>query len=66
MNSLAAITLEDFVRGACFPNISEQRATQLSMVLSLFYGLLTLALVFVTQMLGNVLSVSGIPKQVEN
>ncbi|CAL4086674.1 unnamed protein product [Meganyctiphanes norvegica] len=56
MNSLAAITLEDFIKGTFWPNISEENATRASRGLSLFYGLLTFALVFVAEQLGNILS----------
>ncbi|KAF2361184.1 Sodium/solute symporter [Trinorchestia longiramus] len=56
MNSLAAITLEDFVKGVFWKDISEHRATQLSKILSLMFGVLTFALVFVAQQLGDVLS----------
>lgn len=56
MNSLAAIVLEDFVKGLWFPKISEKRATLVSKGLSLGFGVVTFALVFVAQMLGNVLS----------
>ncbi|RXG68829.1 hypothetical protein Avbf_09996 [Armadillidium vulgare] len=56
MNSLAAITLEDFVRGVWFPDMSESAATRTSKILSLFFGLLTFALVFVAEKLGDILS----------
>ncbi|XP_037772457.1 sodium-coupled monocarboxylate transporter 1-like [Penaeus monodon] len=56
MNSLAAIVLEDYVKAGCCPDISEKKATLLSKVLSLFFGLLTFGLVFVAEQLGNILS----------
>ncbi|KAK8751797.1 hypothetical protein OTU49_010357 [Cherax quadricarinatus] len=56
MNSLAAIVLEDFVKGGCYPGISDNVATWVSRGLSLFFGLLTFGLVFVAEQLGNVLS----------
>lgn len=59
MNSLAAIVLEDFVKAGCFPNLSEEASTWTSRGLSLFFGLLTFALVFVAEQLGNILSVSS-------
>ena len=60
MNSLAAITLEDFIKGSCYAKkISEPTATKISKILSLFYGVITFGLVFVAQNLGNVLSVSN-------
>ena len=58
MNSLAAITLEDFIKGIWFPKLSDEKATKVSKYLSLLYGVITFALVFVAQNLGNVLSVS--------
>ena len=58
MNSLAAIVLEDFLKGCCFPNMTERQATAASKILSIFFGLLTFGLVFVAQNLGGVLSVS--------
>lgn len=56
MNSLAAIVLEDFIKAGCYPGISEKNATTVTKVLSLFFGLLTFALVFVAEQLGNILS----------
>nr|XP_045604126.1 sodium-coupled monocarboxylate transporter 2-like [Procambarus clarkii] len=56
MNSLAAIVLEDFVKNGCYPGISDKACTSVSRGLSLFFGLLTFALVFVTEQLGNILS----------
>ncbi|KAG7158323.1 sodium-coupled monocarboxylate transporter 2-like [Homarus americanus] len=56
MNSLAAIVLEDFIKAGCYPNISENAATWTSRALSLFFGLLTFALVFVAEQLGNILN----------
>ncbi|XP_069172585.1 sodium-coupled monocarboxylate transporter 2 [Procambarus clarkii] len=56
MNSLAAIVLEDFVKSGCYPGISDNASTWVSRGLSLFFGLLTFALVFVAERLGNILS----------
>lgn len=56
MNSLAATVLEDFIKVGCFPSISEENATRVSKGLSLFFGVLTFALVFVAEQLGDVLS----------
>lgn len=56
MNSLAAIVLEDFIKGGFYPNISDNASTWTSRGLSLFFGLLTFVLVFVAEQLGNVLS----------
>ncbi|XP_063602363.1 sodium-coupled monocarboxylate transporter 1-like [Penaeus indicus] len=56
MNSLAAIVLEDFLKNGCYEAISERASTVASKLLSLFFGLLTFALVFVAEQLGGVLS----------
>lgn len=45
LNSLAAVTLEDFLR-PIFPNMSETRATNVSKCLSFSYGLISFAIVF--------------------
>ena len=58
MNSLAAITFEDFVKGYCFPNINERRSMIVTKVLSFVFGAITFGLVFVASMLGDILSVS--------
>lgn len=55
LNSLAAITLEDFVRGICYPNISDESATKISKFLAVFFGLISFGLVFVAEQLGGVL-----------
>ncbi|XP_050725454.1 sodium-coupled monocarboxylate transporter 1-like [Eriocheir sinensis] len=56
MNSLAAIVLEDFIKGGFYPGISDNASTWASRGLSLFFGLLTFVLVFVAEQLGNILS----------
>ncbi|XP_069973658.1 sodium-coupled monocarboxylate transporter 1 isoform X1 [Penaeus vannamei] len=56
MNSLAAIVLEDFLKNGCYKTISERASTVASKLLSLLFGLLTFALVFVAEQLGGVLS----------
>ncbi|ODN03398.1 Sodium-coupled monocarboxylate transporter 2 [Orchesella cincta] len=55
LNSLAAITLEDFVRGVFYPNISDERATTVSKLLAVAFGLISFGLVFVAEQLGGVL-----------
>ncbi|GAB6023076.1 Sodium-coupled monocarboxylate transporter 1 [Chamberlinius hualienensis] len=55
LNSLAAVTLEDFIR-PYKQNMSERNATILSKVLALSYGVLVFALVAVAEKLGNVLT----------
>ncbi|XP_068259607.1 sodium-dependent multivitamin transporter [Nyctibius grandis] len=53
-NSLATVTMEDLVRPHC-PGLSEARATLLSKLLALGYGLLCLGMAYVSSMLGPVL-----------
>ncbi|KAM9383354.1 sodium-dependent multivitamin transporter isoform 2-T4 [Phaethornis superciliosus] len=53
-NSLATVTMEDLVRPHC-PGLSEPRATLLSKLLALGYGLLCLGMAYVSSMLGPVL-----------
>lgn len=55
MNSLAAVTLEDFVKSCCFPNMSEKTATMTSKLLAMFYGALCIGLVAAAEKLGGVL-----------
>lgn len=45
MNSLAAVTLEDFLLPV-FPNMSQSRATLVSKSLSFLYALIAYAVVF--------------------
>ncbi|KAM6354692.1 sodium-dependent multivitamin transporter [Podargus strigoides] len=56
-NSLATVTMEDLVRPRC-PGLSESRATLLSKLLALGYGLLCLGMAYVSSMLGPVLQVA--------
>ncbi|XP_053919142.1 sodium-dependent multivitamin transporter isoform X3 [Cuculus canorus] len=53
-NSLATVTMEDLVRPRC-PGLSESRATMLSKLLALCYGLLCLGMAYISSMLGPVL-----------
>ncbi|KAM6323563.1 sodium-dependent multivitamin transporter [Aegotheles albertisi] len=53
-NSLATVTMEDLVRPRC-PGLSEARATLLSKLLALGYGLLCLGMAYVSSMMGPVL-----------
>ncbi|KAM6280828.1 sodium-dependent multivitamin transporter [Porphyrio hochstetteri] len=53
-NSLATVTMEDLVRPH-FPGLPEARATLLSKLLALGYGLLCLGMAYVSSMLGPVL-----------
>ncbi|KAK7904229.1 hypothetical protein WMY93_016836 [Mugilogobius chulae] len=51
-NSLATVTLEDLIKPH-FPAMSERRATLLSKALAMFYGLLCLAMAYVTHFMGD-------------
>ncbi|XP_005532783.2 PREDICTED: sodium-dependent multivitamin transporter [Pseudopodoces humilis] len=53
-NSLATVTMEDLVRPH-FPGLSESRATLISKLLALAYGLLCLGMAYVSSLLGPVL-----------
>uniref|UniRef100_A0A8C6SUG9 Solute carrier family 5 member 6 n=1 Tax=Neogobius melanostomus TaxID=47308 RepID=A0A8C6SUG9_9GOBI len=51
-NSLATVTMEDLIKPQ-FPSMSERRATLLSKALAAFYGLLCLAMAYVTHLMGD-------------
>lgn len=51
-NSLATVTMEDLIKPR-FPAMTEARATLLSKGLALFYGLLCLAMAFLTHLMGD-------------
>ncbi|XP_067406621.1 sodium-dependent multivitamin transporter isoform X3 [Emydura macquarii macquarii] len=53
-NSLATVTMEDLIHPH-FPGLSESRATLLSKLLALGYGLLCLGMAYVSSMLGPLL-----------
>ncbi|XP_077008508.1 sodium-dependent multivitamin transporter-like isoform X1 [Tamandua tetradactyla] len=53
-NSLATVTMEDFIR-PWFPEISETRAAMLSKVLAFSYGLLCLGMAYLSSQMGPVL-----------
>ncbi|XP_052782160.1 sodium-dependent multivitamin transporter-like [Mya arenaria] len=54
LNSLSAVTLTDIIRPV-FPDMSEKRATNISKIIALLYGVLCLALTYVASKLGNIL-----------
>jgi len=56
LNSLAAITLEDFAK-YFYPNMTERTSTNVSKVLAVAYGLLAFVLVFAAEQLGGILQV---------
>ncbi|XP_005799330.1 sodium-dependent multivitamin transporter-like [Xiphophorus maculatus] len=51
-NSLATVTMEDLIKPH-FPSMSEERATLLSKALAASYGLLCLAMAYLTHLLGD-------------
>ncbi|RWS02291.1 sodium-coupled monocarboxylate transporter 1-like protein, partial [Dinothrombium tinctorium] len=56
VNSLAAVTFEDFIKGYTNINLSESNATLMTKLLAVFFGLVAIALVAVAQQMGNVLN----------
>ena len=57
LNSLAAVTLQDFILGACNMNPSEQYKVIMSKLLALGYGILSYLVVFLVKYLPGVLEV---------
>jgi len=57
LNSLAAICLEDFIKGVFFPKLNDTTATKVSKGLAVVFGIISFALVFVAEQLGGVLQV---------
>ncbi|XP_072490099.1 sodium-dependent multivitamin transporter isoform X1 [Notamacropus eugenii] len=53
-NSLATVTIEDLIRPH-FPEISENRATFISKVLAVVYGLVCLGMAYISSLMGPVL-----------
>ncbi|XP_074065952.1 sodium-dependent multivitamin transporter [Macrotis lagotis] len=53
-NSLATVTIEDLIRPH-FPEISEKRATLISKVLAVIYGLICLGMAYLSSLMGPVL-----------
>lgn len=51
-NSLATVTMEDLIKPQ-FPAMTERRATLLSKALAVFYGLLCMAMAYVTHLMGD-------------
>lgn len=58
MNSLAAVSMKDLLEGMCGINIPDNRGANISKWLSLFFGVLSFALIFIVERLGSVLEVS--------
>ncbi|XP_067120884.1 sodium-coupled monocarboxylate transporter 1-like [Centruroides vittatus] len=55
VNSLAAVTLEDFIKAYFKFDLSESKATKITKILALVYGIVAILLVLVAQYMGNVL-----------
>ncbi|KAJ1158381.1 hypothetical protein NDU88_011071 [Pleurodeles waltl] len=53
-NSLATVTMQDLVKPH-FPDLSESRATMISKILALGYGLLCVAMAYISSFMGSVL-----------
>ncbi|KAK5603298.1 hypothetical protein CRENBAI_010763, partial [Crenichthys baileyi] len=51
-NSLATVTMEDLIK-PYFPSMSEARATKVSKALAMSYGLLCLAMAYLTHLIGD-------------
>ncbi|XP_015916103.1 putative sodium-dependent multivitamin transporter [Parasteatoda tepidariorum] len=58
INSLAAVTVEDYLRPLCFRNTSESRIANFTKLTAFIYGLLCILLTFVVEKLGGVLEAS--------
>ncbi|XP_073973566.1 sodium-coupled monocarboxylate transporter 1-like [Rhodnius prolixus] len=58
MNSLAAVSMKDLLEGMCGINIPDNRGANISKWLSLFFGVLSFALIFIVERLGSVLEVA--------
>lgn len=57
LNSLAAVTLEDYVRPLFLPNMSDAKATQISRGLSIIYGFMAYGLVYLMANLSHLVEV---------
>ncbi|OWF49417.1 Sodium-coupled monocarboxylate transporter 2 [Mizuhopecten yessoensis] len=55
LNSLSAVVLQDIIKSYFLPDISEQRATLVSKILALVFGVICLGLTYVAYFLGGVL-----------
>ncbi|XP_054271258.1 sodium-coupled monocarboxylate transporter 1-like [Macrosteles quadrilineatus] len=58
MNSLAAVTIKDFLHGVCDYTPKEHRGASLSKWISAGFGILSFMLVFVVEQLGSLLEVA--------
>eukprot|EP00057_Strongylocentrotus_purpuratus_P014276 XP_011668750.1 PREDICTED: sodium-coupled monocarboxylate transporter 2-like [Strongylocentrotus purpuratus] len=55
LNAVAAVTTEDVIK-PCWPGLSDKRYTQLSKLMALTYGILTIGFAFLASLLGDILS----------
>lgn len=60
LNSLAAVTLQDFILGGCHLELSETSKTRLTKILACSYGFLSYGVVFLVKYLPGVLEVSDV------
>ncbi|XP_054722729.1 putative sodium-dependent multivitamin transporter [Uloborus diversus] len=58
INSLAAVTVEDFLRPRCFGKTSERKIAFFTKLIAFLYGLLCMLLTFIVEKLGGVLQAS--------
>lgn len=59
VNSLAAVSLEDFIKPFIFKDLSEVWATRLTKFLAMSFGLLSIVLVLVAEQLGGILQAAS-------
>lgn len=59
LNSLAAVTLEDYVRPLLLPNMSDAKATKISKGLSITYGFMAYGLVYLMANLSHLVEVTS-------
>ncbi|RWS29320.1 sodium-coupled monocarboxylate transporter 1-like protein, partial [Leptotrombidium deliense] len=55
VNSLAAVTLEDYVKGYTNFKMSEKKATLITKAIAIAFGILAIGMVGIAQLMGNVL-----------
>ncbi|XP_041483859.1 sodium-coupled monocarboxylate transporter 1-like [Lytechinus variegatus] len=55
LNAVAAVTTEDLIK-PIWPGLSDERYTQLSKLMALSYGILTIGFAFIASFLGDILS----------
>lgn len=58
VNSLAAVTLEDYIKPSLRKPMTERRETLVTKILALFFGLLCVALTYVAEQLNGILQAS--------